>query len=67
MNGQYHTFWVHRFFKWDNWSFRADPNIPPVWVQYLNQPNHEPTKLLTPTLKAKIWAEDPDSEPGIEF
>ena len=29
--------------------------------------NHEPTKLLAPHLKAKIWSEDLDAESRIEF
>jgi len=24
-DGQYHSFWVHRFFKWEDGSFRSDP------------------------------------------
>jgi len=67
LDGRYHAFWVHRFFKWENGSFRFDPGMSPVWVQYLDRPNHEPTKLLSPKLKAKIWSEDLDSESRIEF
>jgi len=56
-DGITHSFWVHRFYKWDdNLRFQRDGNFPAVWIQYLNRPNHEPTKLLTPRLKSRAWA-----------
>jgi hypothetical protein len=67
LDGKIHSFWVHRFFKWDGDSFRNDADLPPVWIQYLNRPNHEATKLLTPQLKAKIWAEESESKTRIEW
>jgi hypothetical protein len=67
LDGRFHSFWVHRFFKWEDGAFRSDSNLSPVWIQYLNRPNHEPTKLLTTKMKAKIWIEDPESEPEIEW
>jgi hypothetical protein len=67
LDGRYHSFWVHRFFQWEDGSFRSDPGMSPIWVQYLDRPNHEPTKLLNPKLKAKIWSEDLDAESRIEF
>jgi hypothetical protein len=62
LDGQIHSFWVHRFYKWEYSSFRSDADLPPIWVQYLYRPNHEATKLLTPDLKAKAWADDPESD-----
>ena len=64
---RYHSFWVHRFFEWNGVSFQQDSKIPPVWIQYLNRPNHEPTKSLTPADKLKAWADDPESEARIEW
>ncbi|HXB61110.1 MAG TPA: hypothetical protein VNU95_16175 [Candidatus Acidoferrales bacterium] len=66
-DGTYHSFWVHRFFEWDGQNFREDSNLPPIWIQYLNRPNHQPTKLLTPELKAKAWDDDPESKAQIEW
>lgn len=66
-DGRYHSFWVHRFFKWEYGAFRKDPNFPPIWIQYLYRPNHEATKLLTPELKAKFWSKDSESEVRIEW
>jgi len=60
-DGQYHNFWVHRVFQWNGVAFQMDKSFPPTWIQYLNRPNHEPTKLLTPELKMKIWMEDSES------
>ncbi|HSY43576.1 MAG TPA: hypothetical protein VK811_06660 [Candidatus Acidoferrum sp.] len=60
IDGQYHSFWVHRFFIWNGTGFREDPAITPIWIQYLYRSNHEPTKLLTPDLKQKAWDEDSD-------
>jgi hypothetical protein len=67
LDGRYHSYWVHRFFQWDGYSFREDPNLSPVWIQYLFRPNHKPTMLLTPDLKAKAWAEDSESDSNIEW
>lgn len=67
LDGRSHSFWVHRFFKWENESFQSDSNLSPVWIQYLNRPNHEPTKLLTSKMKAKIWIDDPETEFKIEW
>ncbi len=58
LDGRDHSFWVHRFFLWTGGGFEFDEKLPTIWVQYLGWPNHEPTKLLTPELKTKIWAED---------
>ena len=44
-DGKTHSFWGHRFYKWDNLRFQRDDRISAVWIQYLNRPNHEPTKL----------------------
>jgi hypothetical protein len=66
-DGRYHSFWVHRFFKWENDRFDEDPDLPPVWIQYLYRSTHEPTKLLTPEIKAKAWADDPESQAKIEW
>jgi len=65
LDGEIHSFWVHRFYKWENRRFQSDADLPPLWIQYLSRPNHEVTKLLTPDLKAKAWADDPESEPRI--
>ncbi len=67
LDGQIHSFWVHRFYRWEYGSFRTNPDLPPVWIQYLYRPNHEVTKLLTPELKTKIWADDPESEAQFEW
>ena len=61
-DGRYHSFWVHRFFIWTGNAFIPDTSLPPVWIQYLERSNHEPTKLLTPALEQKVWDEDPDSD-----
>lgn len=65
--GRYHAFWVHRFFEWENGSMRLDEHHPPIWVQYLFRPNHEPTKLLTEQMKAKAWAAERDRLDYIEW
>ena len=62
MDGREHTFWVHRFYRWDAGAFRLDSNIPPVWIQYLQRPNHEPTRLLTPGQEARLLAEDSNTD-----
>ena len=62
VDGNNHSFWVHRFYGWESGFFQMDADLPPVWIQYLNRPNHEATKLLTPELKAKAWAEDRESD-----
>jgi hypothetical protein len=64
-DGQYHDYWVHRFFQWSDEGFYEDSHLPPIWIQYLNRPNHEPTKLLTPELKKKAWVEDSESQASI--
>ncbi len=64
-DGKDHSFWVHRFFKWGGFSFEPDSSRSAVWVQFLNRPNHDPTTLLTPKLKAKLWEEDQRSGPEI--
>ncbi len=66
MDGRYHSFWVHRFYKWDG-SMRLDDDCPPVWVQYLFRPNHEPTKLLTQQMKERAWAQGWDERDSIEW
>ncbi len=50
-----HSFFVHIFYKWEYSFFSPDPDMTPVWIQYLNKSNHEETKLLTQTLKEKAW------------
>ncbi len=60
LDGEYHSFWIHRFYMWQGVHFQEDSATLPVWIQYLDRPNHEPTKLLTPALKQKAWDEDPD-------
>jgi len=55
------VFWIHRFYRWEGVHFDENTDLSPVWIQYLDRPNHVPTKLLTPTLKQKAWDEDPDS------
>jgi hypothetical protein len=67
LDGRFHSFWVHRFYKWEDGMFQRDLNIAPVWIQYLHRPNHEPTKLLTTALKRKAWIEDSESEARIEW
>jgi hypothetical protein len=67
LDGRFHSFWVHRFYKWDGGSFQLDTDLEPIWVQYLQRPNHDPTKLLTPALKMKAWSDDPESEVRIEW
>jgi len=66
-DGRTHSFWVHRFYKWDNLRFQRDDSLPPIWIQYLHRPNHEPTKLLTPRLKAKAWGEHASSEAKVDW
>lgn len=66
-DGRYHSFWVHRFFKWEYDRFDKDPNLPPIWIQFLYRSNHNPTKMLTPEVKAKAWAEDPESQARIDW
>ena len=66
-DNRYHSFWVHRFFEWNGVGFCSDSKLSPIWIQYLNRPNHEPTKLLTPKLKAEAWTENSDFESSIEW
>ncbi|HVU27097.1 MAG TPA: hypothetical protein VHG71_05100 [Verrucomicrobiae bacterium] len=61
VDGQYHSFWVHRVFQWNGVAFQMDKDFSPIWIQYLNRPNHEPTKLLTAELEQKIWSDDLES------
>ena len=58
VDGKTHSFFVHRFYKWEWAAFRPDSSLPPIWIQFLNKPNHEATKLLTSILKEKSWNED---------
>ena len=67
LDGRYHSFWVHRFYKWDSENLELDSDLAPIWIQYLHRPNHEPTKLLTSKLKAKAWSEEGESESRIEW
>jgi hypothetical protein len=60
VDGRYHSFWVHRLFQWNGSSFQHDTELPTLWIQYLDRPNHTPTKLLTTALKQKAWLEDAD-------
>jgi len=53
-----HSFFIHKFYKWELGAFRPDTSLPPVWIQFLKRPNHVATKLLTPVLKEKAWNED---------
>ncbi len=62
-----HSFWVHRFFTWSGGGFWMDEKRSPVWIQFLDRPNHQPSKLLTPQLKAKIWAEDFRAQSDIQW
>jgi hypothetical protein len=66
-DGRYHSFWVHRYYNWNGIAFQLDAKRSPVWVQYLTRTNHEATKLLTPSAKAKAWIEDSESEKDIEW
>jgi len=66
-DGRTHSFWVHGFYKWDSLRFQRDEDIRAIWVQYLNRPNHEATKLLTERLKAKAWAKDSEAEAPIDW
>jgi len=66
-DGKTHSFWVHRFYKWDNLRFQRDEGFAAFWIQYLNRHNHEPTKLLTERLKAKAWAGDSESAARIDW
>jgi hypothetical protein len=61
-DGRTHTFWVHRFYEWDGMRLQRDESLPTIWIQYLNRPNHEPTKLLSARLRAKAWVDDPESD-----
>jgi hypothetical protein len=67
LDGRYHTFWVHRFYKWEYGNLELDSALSPIWIQYLERPNHEATRLLSPKLKAKGWSEDPESEARIAW
>ena len=31
-DGRYHSFWVHRLFKWEYDSMRLDDHYPPIWI-----------------------------------
>jgi hypothetical protein len=66
-DGNYHSFWVHRLYEWQARRFERDLSIPTIWIQYLYRANHEPTKLLTPLLKAKAWADDPEADARIDW
>jgi hypothetical protein len=66
-DGRVHSFWVHRFYKWQEVRFQNDSGLPPIWIQYLEHPNHVATDLLTPALKAKIWGASTKSEEQIEW
>ena len=61
-DGRDHSYWVHQFYEWNGTSFRLDPKISPVWIQFLTRTNHEPTKLLAPEAKAKLWTQDTSIE-----
>ena len=67
LDGRVHSFWVHRFYRWEDGRFAQDANLEPVWIQYLNRPNHELTKLLNSRLRAEAWQKDPESQAGIEW
>jgi len=67
LDGRDHSFWVHRFFLWSGGGFQLDEKFQPIWIQYLDRPNHEPTKLLTPESKAKIWSDDSDFDSNIQW
>ena len=58
IDNKIHSYFVHRFFKWEYGTFRPDSSLPPIWIQYLFRPNHDATKLLTPRQKEKAWNED---------
>jgi hypothetical protein len=66
-DGRYHSFWVHRLYKWENGYLSLDNRYPSIWVQYLFRPNHEPSKLLTPEMKIKAWEEERDRQDSIEY
>ncbi|MGO8836430.1 MAG: hypothetical protein ACLP7I_08420 [Limisphaerales bacterium] len=57
-----HSYWVHRFYEWNGTSFRLDPKLSPVWIQFLTRTNHEPTKLLTSEAKVEAWTQDTSIE-----
>jgi hypothetical protein len=67
LDGRYHSFWVSRPFKWEDDSMLLDDHYPPVWVQFLFRPNHEPTKLLTAQMEAKAWAAQRFAREKIEW
>ncbi len=67
VDGRVHSFWVHRFFRWNGVGFELDSNLSPIWIQFLGRPNHEPTTLLTPKLKAETWANDWRFQSNIEW
>ncbi len=67
LDGKIHSFWVHRFYKWADLRLERDENLPTTWIQFLNRPNHEPTKLLTLKLKEKAWNEDAESGARIDW
>src|SRR6202030_760985 len=33
LDGQVHSFWVHRFYKWESSFFQIDTDLQPVWIQ----------------------------------
>jgi hypothetical protein len=67
LDGNDHSFWVHRFYKWGGYRFEPDEALASVWIQYLERPNHEPTKLLDSRLKAQLWADAPASQAAINW
>lgn len=67
LDGKTHSFWVHRFYKWEDGLFQRDEDFQTEWIQYLNRPNHRATKLLTPELKTKAWRDSAESERSIEW
>jgi hypothetical protein len=66
-DGSVHSFWVHRFYVWQEVQFESDSKLPPIWIQYLEHPNHVATKLLTPKLKVKIWGSPAEFGERIEW
>lgn len=66
-DGRYHSFWVHQFYKWEGGNMSLDDKYSAIWIQYLFRTNHEPTKLLTPEIKAKAWAEEQERHDSIEY
>ncbi|HEY3763120.1 MAG TPA: hypothetical protein VGN23_15345 [Verrucomicrobiae bacterium] len=67
IDGKDHSFWVHRFFQWTGGSFEPDETLMPIWIQFLERSNHDPTKLLTPELKKQIWSENREQNANIEW